>query len=80
MFEAELSFFVAHQEELVAQHRGKVLVLRDREVAGVYDDPLTAFLAATKQFAPGTFMLQPCEPGPAAYTVTIAPIFSASFA
>jgi integrase len=33
-------------------------------------------LAAVQQFPPGTFMLQPCEPGPAAYSATIAPTVS----
>lgn len=71
MFEKELAFFIAHQDELVARHEGKTLVIRGENIEGVYRSPLEAFLAAQRQFTVGTFMIQPCEPGPSAYTVTI---------
>ena len=71
MFDKELAFFIAHQEELVGKHRGKILVIRDEQIEGIYASPLEAYLSAQKQFPPGTFMIQPCEPGPDAYTVTI---------
>lgn len=72
MFATELNYFIAHQDELVAKHSGKTLVLRGETVEGVYDSPLAAYLSAKEQFTPGTFMIQPCEPGPRAYTVTIS--------
>lgn len=72
MFEAELNYFKAHQDELVAKHNGKTLVLRGETVEGVYDSPLDAYLSALKRFTAGTFMIQPCQPGPSAYTVTIS--------
>ena len=71
MFDTELSFFIANQDDLVKKHRGKVLVIRGERVEGVYENAMTAYLAAMEQFDPGTFALQPCEPGPGAYTVTI---------
>ena len=71
VFEKELAFFISNQSELVQKYAGKILVIRGDDVAGVYDSALQAYLEAKKQFAPGTFMLQPCEPGPEAYTVTI---------
>ena len=73
MFDRELNYFIAHQEELVAKHRGKVLVLRGENVEGAYDSALEAYQAAHRLFPVGTFMIQSCEPGPAAYTVTISP-------
>ena len=72
MFDSELSFFKEHQEELVAKYDGHILVLRGQEVVGVYDNALDAYLNAAKTYEPGSFMIQPCSPGPAAYTVTIA--------
>ena len=72
MFDTELRYFIAHQDELVAKHQGKTLVIRGEHVEGAYAAPLDAYVAVQKQFAPGTFMLQPCEPGPLAYTVTIS--------
>jgi hypothetical protein len=72
MFDTELSFFKEHQEYLVQKYNGRVLVLRGTKVVGVHDDALAAYLSATKEYAPGSFMIQPCAPGPSAYTVTIA--------
>ena len=71
MFETELAFFIANQATLVATHPNKVLVIRGNEVAGAYGSPLEAWTEAQKRFALGTFMIQPCTPGPEAYTVTI---------
>lgn len=71
MFEKELAFFIAKQDDLVRKYKGTVLIIRGEEVAGAYPTPLAAYLAAREQFSPGTYMLQPCEPGTGAYTVTL---------
>lgn len=71
MFDQELAYFIANQKELVSRHDGKVLVIRGREVVGVYETALEAFTKAQERFALGSFMIQPCAPGPEAYTVTI---------
>jgi hypothetical protein len=71
MFDQELQFFIANQDALVSRYRGKTLVIRGECVEGIYDTALDAYVSALKQFQPGTFMIQPCEPGPGAYTVTI---------
>jgi hypothetical protein len=72
MLNDELTYFIENQSELVKQHAGKVLVLKDRQVVGVYNDVMEAYLEAQKRYPLGTFMLQPCEAGPEAYTVTIS--------
>jgi hypothetical protein len=72
MFSEELDFFKSHQDELVREHEGKVLVIKGQSVIGVYPDVLVAYLEAQKEHSIGTFMLQPCEAGPEAYTVTIS--------
>lgn len=72
MFKKELDFFIDNQDSLVNQYQGKVLVLKDQQVVGVYQTPLEAYLEAQKSYEIGTFMIQPCEPGPQAYTVTIS--------
>lgn len=71
MFITELEFFKAHQDELVEKYNGKVLVLIGQSVVGVFDSYLQAYLEAQKEHPLGTFMLQLCEPGEDAYTVTI---------
>lgn len=72
MFEDELKFFVANQKELVKKYRGKTLVIKGQTIVGVYQNVLEAYLEAQKKCKVGTFMIQPCKPGPSAYTVTIS--------
>ncbi|MCX6544144.1 MAG: hypothetical protein NTV05_06970 [Acidobacteria bacterium] len=72
MFDEELRFFIANQDRLVTEHRGQFLILRGPQVVGAYPTLLDAYADALRRFAPGTFMLQRCEPGPEAYTVTIS--------
>lgn len=71
MFTTELKYFIQHQDELVRQYEGKVLVLKGEQVVGVYKSSLEAYIEAQKEYPLGTFMIQPCEAGPQAYTVTI---------
>ena len=71
MFEKELNYFIKNQERLVEQYQNKVLIIKGEHVVGVSDTPLQAYLQASAQYQPGTFMIQPCLPGPDAYTVTV---------
>ena len=73
-FETELAFFIEHQDELVRKHRGRTLVIRGERVEGVYDSTLDAYLDAQAKFDLGSYMIQRCEPGPGAYTVTVSSI------
>jgi len=72
MFQEELEFFKANQVNLVNQYRGKILVIKGKKVIGAYNNTIEAFNEATKKYKMGSFMIQPCEPGPEAYTVTIS--------
>ncbi|MDR0459646.1 MAG: hypothetical protein LBG68_04165 [Coriobacteriales bacterium] len=65
------SFFIAHQDQLVKEHYGKVIILHGSSVAGVFEDYLTAFLFGKKHFKPGSFIIQKCLEGEDAYTATI---------
>jgi hypothetical protein len=71
LFDTELRFFIAHQAELVKKYRNKYLVLKGESLLGVYDSPIEALVETKKHHELGTFMIQPCLPGPEAYTVTI---------
>ncbi len=73
MFKTELDYFISRQEEIVEEHFGKFLVIKGREIVGVYETALEAYIEAQKEHPLGTFMIQPCQPGPQAYTVTIHP-------
>jgi hypothetical protein len=78
VFEAELDYFIANQDELVRRYAGTVLVIRGCEVVGAFPSAIEAYTAAQRQFAQGSYMLQPCEPGVGAYTVSISPSASPS--
>lgn len=73
MFEQELNFFISNQNSLLSQYRGKVLVIKGPAVIGVYTSHLEAFIQAQKTHELGTFMIQACEPGPDAYSITLSP-------
>lgn len=71
MFEKELAYFIAHQDELVQKYSGKTVIIRGDTLEGVFGTALEAYLYAKDRFEPGTYMIQECLPGPDAYTVTI---------
>jgi hypothetical protein len=72
MFQTEMQYFIEHQAELVSKYRGQVLAIQGQSILGAYRTALEAYLETQKTHPLGTFMLQPCEPGPEAYTVTVA--------
>lgn len=72
MFEKELDFFKTNQDELVSKYSGKTLVLQGEKILGIYNTIMEAYTESLKSLEPGSFMLQPCEPGIEAYTVTIS--------
>ena len=72
MFDRELAFFIAHQDELVAKFRGTTLVIRGEEVVSEHTvRRLKPTGRLRNDSRLGTFMLQPCESGRSAYSVTI---------
>lgn len=68
--EKEFDYYLEHQDELVAKHNGRVVVIKGRRVLGVYDDELEAISQTAKTEEMGTFLVQRCTPGDEAYTVT----------
>lgn len=66
----EFDYYLAHQEDLVAQYRGRYIVLKDEKVIGVYDSQLGAVEETSKSQALGTFLVQRCEPGSESHTNT----------
>ncbi|HEY3307228.1 MAG TPA: hypothetical protein VGJ93_02120 [Desulfuromonadaceae bacterium] len=66
----EFNYFIEHQEELVKEHSGKVVVIRDCKVIGVYDSEIEAVNETKKVYAVGTFLVQTCKSGKESYTQT----------
>lgn len=76
MLKDELNFYITNQAELVKKYNGKILVIKEKNIIGVYETPLDAYIEAQKQNELGTFLIQPCEKGPDAYTVTLSPLMA----
>lgn len=72
MFEQELNYFITNQQRLVKEYPGKVLVIQGDAIIGVYDNALDAYSETKQKHLLGSVMIQPCEPGPDAYSVTIS--------
>lgn len=64
----QFEYFLKNQSELVKLYNGKVVVIHDEQVDGVYDSELEAVTDAAKKYAMGTFLVQRVEPGHDAYT------------
>ncbi|MGH8398795.1 MAG: hypothetical protein ACRETA_11215 [Gammaproteobacteria bacterium] len=67
----EFDYYLAHQEELVKKYLNRVIVIKDQEVIGAYDDEIQAIAAAqTGGHQLGTFLVQRVERGQSGYTQT----------
>lgn len=68
---ANLDWYIANQADLSAKYDGKVLLIVDQRLIAAFDSMAEAYTAALKMYAPGTFTLQPCSPGPESYTLVL---------
>lgn len=66
----EFEYYLAHQAELVKEHDGKFVVIKNKKVIGVYDEQATAVSETQKDHELGTFLVQKVEPGTDAHTQT----------
>lgn len=63
MLKEEFQYYLDNQEELVKKHDGKVLVIKDCKVVGIYLDEMSALFESEKKYTPGTFIIQRCSLG-----------------
>lgn len=68
--EKEFAYYLEHQDQLVKQHNGKYIVIKNGEILGAYDDELAAVEETQKSHELGTFLVQKVSPGTADYTQT----------
>ncbi len=71
MFDKELNYFITHQDDLIKQYGGRVLLIKDEDVISTHDSLLDAYLEAQKNGQLGEVMIQNCVPCKDAYTVDI---------
>lgn len=63
-------YYLAHQDEIVAEHDGKVIVIVEEEVVGAYSSHVEALRAAELNYEPGTFLIQQVSEGVEGHTAT----------
>jgi len=66
----EFDYYVAHQGDLVNKYNGRVVVIKDENVLGDYDDELQAVMETQKSHKLGTFLVQRVSPGNTGYAQT----------
>lgn len=68
LLEKEFQYFLDHQNELVKEYGGKFIVIKNKEIIGVYDTEIDAFTETKKNHELGTFLIQQCKSGAEVYT------------
>ena len=68
LLEKEFEFYLANQDQLVEKFNGRVIVIKNGEVIGDYDDVPTAVEETQKEHDLGAFLVQKCSPGTGDYT------------
>mgnify|MGYP001594964556 CR=1 FL=1 len=70
MLEKEFQYYLKNQDDLVKQHYGRFIVIKDEKVLGDFGSEVEAILHARKELKLelGTFLVQQCMPGKANYT------------
>lgn len=70
VLEKEFNYYINNQRDLVKKYEGKVIVIVDSKVVGVFDSELEAVREASKKYKLGSFLVQVCAPGKENYTQT----------
>lgn len=58
--EKEFKYYLDNQDELVKKYNGKVIVIKNQKVIGIYDSEITAIQETSKNESLGTFLVQKC--------------------
>ena len=75
----EFEWFLENRIALLEEYAGKVLVIKEHAVIGVFDSEMEALQIMTKYHQIGTFLMQKCDPSKESYTQTFhSPRFSFS--
>ena len=68
----EFQFYLDNQDEMVEKYDGKVVIVKDSEILGTFEDEVSAFTEAIKRHERGTFLIQRVSRGSEAYTATFS--------
>ncbi len=62
MLDKEFNFYNKNQKGFLAKYNNKVLVIKDENIVGIYDDEATAYKESISRYKLGTFLIQRCIP------------------
>lgn len=68
--EKEFDYYLENQDKLVEKYGGRIIVIKDCKVIGVYESVLEGIEKTAEQHELGSFLVQRCEPGSESYTQT----------
>jgi hypothetical protein len=63
MLNKEFEYYLKNQSEFVKKYNGKILVIKDQKIIGVFDSEMDAVAETSKNYELGTFLVQKCSPG-----------------
>ncbi|MDR3046301.1 MAG: hypothetical protein LBU51_01650 [Bacteroidales bacterium] len=69
MLQEEFQYYIDHQDELVKKYNHQCVVIKDKQVVGVFPTLVDAYNASIKKYKLGTFILQEVSPGDEKYTI-----------
>lgn len=61
--EKEFRYYLAHRDQIIRDHQGEFVVIKDEKIICVYPSENEAIKATTKKHALGTFLVQKAEVG-----------------
>jgi hypothetical protein len=69
MLENEFKYYLERQDDLVKEYNGRIIVIVNGKVVGVYGSKIDAYLDSVKEYNPGTFLIIECTPGADSYNI-----------
>ena len=66
----EFEFYLENQQNFAKKYEGKMLVIKDQELIGVYESKGQALNETVKKYKLGTFLIQACSSDPKSVTQT----------
>jgi hypothetical protein len=58
MFEQELAYYNEHRAEFLSKHEWKYLLIKGRELIGVFDNPQAAYVEGLHRFGNNPFLIK----------------------
>ena len=64
MLRDEFEHYLCNQAKYAEKYEGKVLVIKEKSLVGVYDNENEALRESSQKYELGSFLIQPCSADP----------------